>query len=343
MPVYNGQRFLEEAIESVLAQTYQHFELLIADDASTDDSVQIAQRYAQRDSRIMLWRNPTNKGLFANYNECFARASGPLIKPFAQDDVWHEEIVQRLAAVFTEHPSVSLAAVKRLWLTDSGEETPLDFEVSDTGVMNGSLCAKTCLLKRANLVGEPSAVMFPRQLAAGGFDTMYYHLGDLDLWLRLLQYGDYFYVHDPLCFFRRHEGGATTRNIKQLLFALDQLKLADQHATLIANDEAGIDELKINTTTDVARFVSQLFESGEITVDDVTANSPDSRQSKQFQKLAFYALLAVTQMERKWQPQVEAKDAHIRGLEQSLDAIHASKRWQLAGMFAPLAHERKVK
>ena len=86
LPVYNGERFLREAIESVLAQTYEDYELLISDDLSQDSSLEIAHSYAKRDTRIIVSSNPKNLGLFANYNACQKLASGKYIKPFAQDD-----------------------------------------------------------------------------------------------------------------------------------------------------------------------------------------------------------------------------------------------------------------
>lgn len=73
LPVYNGAKYLRQAIESVLAQTYGDFELLVSDDGSSDDSVAIAQEYAAKDERVIAWTNERNLGLFENYNLCIER------------------------------------------------------------------------------------------------------------------------------------------------------------------------------------------------------------------------------------------------------------------------------
>src|SRR5579883_1951770 len=87
LPVFNGEKFLLEAIGSVLEQTYSNFELVIIDDCSTDASVEIIESFARMDERIRFYRNTSRLGLFANYNECMLKADGEYIKPFAQDDV----------------------------------------------------------------------------------------------------------------------------------------------------------------------------------------------------------------------------------------------------------------
>ena len=79
LPVYNGETFIGEAIESVLAQTFDDYELLISDDGSEDSSLEIAHGYAKRDKRISAWKNPRNLGLFANYNACMNQARGKFI------------------------------------------------------------------------------------------------------------------------------------------------------------------------------------------------------------------------------------------------------------------------
>ena len=113
LPVYNGESYLKDAIESALGQSFGDFELLIGDDCSTDRSEEIAQSYAQKDSRIVYWRNATNKGLFGNYNECMNRAVGEFIKPYAQDDMFEPTMLQEMLAAFKKHPDVTLIACAR--------------------------------------------------------------------------------------------------------------------------------------------------------------------------------------------------------------------------------------
>jgi len=86
MPVYNGETYLEVAISSVLAQSFDDLELIICDNASTDRTAEICQDYAARDRRIRYFRNPQNLGAAPNYNLAFSHARGRYFKWLAHDD-----------------------------------------------------------------------------------------------------------------------------------------------------------------------------------------------------------------------------------------------------------------
>ena len=87
MPVFNGQRFLAEAIESILTQTFRDFELVISDNASTDATADIVESYASQDDRIRYYRNKTNQGAARNYNQAFGLSRGKYFKWAAHDDL----------------------------------------------------------------------------------------------------------------------------------------------------------------------------------------------------------------------------------------------------------------
>lgn len=87
LPVYNGEKFLKEAINSILSQTYEDFELIISDNASTDQTQAICEDYAKKDGRIRYERQPVNRGAAANYNRTFEMAHGELFKWAAHDDL----------------------------------------------------------------------------------------------------------------------------------------------------------------------------------------------------------------------------------------------------------------
>jgi len=86
LPVYNGERFLGRAIDTLLAQTYRDFELIIVDNASSDGTEDICRAYAQRDRRIHYWRNARNLGAMGNFRRVFELARGELFKWAAHDD-----------------------------------------------------------------------------------------------------------------------------------------------------------------------------------------------------------------------------------------------------------------
>ena len=86
IPVYNGARFIRQALDHLLAQTYTHLELVICDNASTDDTGAICQAYAARDARVRYYRNPTNVGLINNFRLAVARSTGTYFTWDAADD-----------------------------------------------------------------------------------------------------------------------------------------------------------------------------------------------------------------------------------------------------------------
>lgn len=90
VPAYNAQRYLAATLDSVLAQTYPHFEVLVVDDGSSDATPVIAESYAQRDVRVRWWRQE-NAGVGAARNAAIAQAAGRYIAPIDADDLWHPE------------------------------------------------------------------------------------------------------------------------------------------------------------------------------------------------------------------------------------------------------------
>src|SRR5688500_16896371 len=113
LPIRNGARYLGAAIESVLAQTEQDFELLIADDSSTDGSVDLVEAFAQSDSRIILTRHSEPLVLFGNYNFCIRQAHGKYIKLFGQDDLLDPHCLSTQVALLEQHSDVQLVSSVR--------------------------------------------------------------------------------------------------------------------------------------------------------------------------------------------------------------------------------------
>ena len=92
LPVYNGENYLAEAIDSILGQTFTDFELIISDNASTDRTEEICRRYAAEDDRIRYFRHDRNRGASPNYNFTVEKARGEYFKWAAHDDVLHATV-----------------------------------------------------------------------------------------------------------------------------------------------------------------------------------------------------------------------------------------------------------
>jgi len=120
LPVFNGERFLREALDSVLAQTYSNFELIISDNASTDRTQEICQAYAARDRRVRYHRSPENFGLAWNFNRVFELSTAPYFKWVAHDDVCAPEYVERCVGVLDRMSSVVLCYARAVLIDEHG-------------------------------------------------------------------------------------------------------------------------------------------------------------------------------------------------------------------------------
>ena len=112
LPVFNGEKYLKEALDSILAQKYQDFELIISDNASTDHTQQICLDYVTKDSRIRYYRNKQNLGAPRNFNKVFKLSSGEYFKWAAYDDVIAPEYIQKCVSVLNNDPSIVLCHSK---------------------------------------------------------------------------------------------------------------------------------------------------------------------------------------------------------------------------------------
>jgi glycosyltransferase involved in cell wall biosynthesis len=109
LPVYNGERFLGQAIQSLLAQDFADFELFISDNASIDGTEAICRHYAASDGRITYRRNPVNLGPTANFNRAFESVSGEYFMWAAADDYWEPDYLSSCHRLLRESPRVVLA------------------------------------------------------------------------------------------------------------------------------------------------------------------------------------------------------------------------------------------
>ena len=109
LPVFNGERYLAEAIDSVLAQTFDDFELIISDNASTDRTEEIARLYAEKDARIRYVRNVENLGGGYNYNQTIHLSSGEYFKLMPHDDVLRPRFLERCVEMLDADPPVVLS------------------------------------------------------------------------------------------------------------------------------------------------------------------------------------------------------------------------------------------
>ncbi len=120
LPVFNGEDYLEEALESVLSQTFEDFELIITDNASTDRTEAICRRFAAADPRVRYYRNQTNLGAARNYNILVDLAQGEFFKWIAHDDLNAPTTLEKCVAMLDAHQEAIMAYPKTILIDEYG-------------------------------------------------------------------------------------------------------------------------------------------------------------------------------------------------------------------------------
>src|SRR5215471_12615570 len=195
MPVYNGERFVRPAIESILAQSFSDFEFLIVDDGSTDGTAGIVRGYG--DSRIRLERFERNQGLSAALNFGIAHAAAPIIARQDADDRSHRERLAVQTALLKDQPDLVLAG---------SQARAIDEDSRVSGAVERPL--EDLSIRWYALFDNPfihSAVVFRRDAvqACGSFDARFDPFSqDYAMWWRLLQHGRVANLHDQLVDYR---------------------------------------------------------------------------------------------------------------------------------------------
>jgi glycosyltransferase involved in cell wall biosynthesis len=215
VPVYNGERFLAECLDSILAQDWPAFEVLVSDDASTDSSAAIIEDYARRDARVRWWRNGSNLGMGENWNAAVRAARGEYLKFVLQDDtLLSPAAVRRLVEVMEQDPQISLAVTASQRIDDRSRRIRIRNCFGDSAVMDGRKVILRCLKQDLNCIGEPSLALFRKGTAERGFDSSLFQIIDLDMWFHLLERGKLAFIAEPLCAFREHPAQQTKVNEK---------------------------------------------------------------------------------------------------------------------------------
>ena len=175
IPTYNRGWVLREAIDSVLAQDYKNYELIVVDDGSTDDTRKILAAYG----RDIIVLRQTNKGVSAARNRGIAQARGHLVAFLDSDDTWLPRKLSRQIDFFNLHPDAIINQTEEIWIRNNVRVNPKDRHRKPSGmIFDRSL--ELCLV-------SPSAVMIKRTLfdAVGVFDENLPACEDYDLWLRI--------------------------------------------------------------------------------------------------------------------------------------------------------------
>ena len=207
IPVYNGSEYIAEAIDSVLAQTYENFNLLICDNCSTDNTEEIVHQF--KDPRITYVRNTKNLGLVGNANRCLELADGKYVYILHHDDIMLPDNLALKVRILDEHPKVGLVHSDVLFMDQDGK--PLDltkFDAKKDYIEDGIKVFLRYIMDMP--VGASffiGAVLARRNcyLKLGGFNPILPNTNDSDMWMRILLFYDVACVGKPLVKYRLHD------------------------------------------------------------------------------------------------------------------------------------------
>ncbi|MDA0658586.1 MAG: glycosyltransferase [Planctomycetota bacterium] len=205
MPVFDGERFLAQAIESVLDQRYRHLQLVISDNASQDSTEAICKKYLALDSRISYLRQPRNLGVVRNSNEVFRAAQGKYFRWASYDDYTTLDHLEQCVDVLESHSEAVATFSHTVWIegTRESERSENLHVTSDDPVARFSSCLAE--MSKCNL---PYGLIRTKTLQATRLFGDYIG-SDIDLMLELSLYGSFIEIPEPLFFRRLHDEAAS--------------------------------------------------------------------------------------------------------------------------------------
>jgi len=218
MPSFNHEEFISEAIESVLGQDFDDFELIIVDDASTDSSKQIIQQYAAEDSRIRAIFHETNGGFSKTMNDGIETAKGEFVANLDSDDVWMTDKLSKQLKVLEQNPDLIIWAEGEV-VDEKGRLSGQTFSErwgTTSAKKSGDLWQE---LLRTNCIFNSSVLYKKQNLGDARYDEEVSYLDDYKLWLEMARQRHFHYIAEPLAKYRIHSdnwlGGSGPETLKR--------------------------------------------------------------------------------------------------------------------------------
>jgi len=197
---YNRASLLDGTIDSILSQTMADFELIIADDASSDRTQEVCQRWAKSDSRICYQRRPENLGMPQNLNLGILASTGKYVAILHDDDVYCPDLLRDWKTCLDEHPNAAFVFNAYRTLNMQGQTRAVSRETLPR-CSPGSVLLESIFFKRWRFDSPVWGTVMMRRSAfdhAGSFDQRYGYWADVDMWMRLAEDFDVCYIDEPL-------------------------------------------------------------------------------------------------------------------------------------------------
>ncbi len=254
-PVYNGELFIKECIDSVLEQSYSNWEYIILDNCSTDHTPAIIQEYAKADTRITIYRNDSLLPIMDNWNSALRKISLQSVycKVIHADDRLFPDCLSLMVNIAEQKPAIGLVGAYAQW----GDKIACDGLPENIRIFPGHEICRRTLLRQIYPFLSPSALMIRSSLVR---EREHFYPGpnleaDVDILFELLKDCDFGFVPQILSFIRRHEGSATAKLAQPMNTLLSQrLKLLKKHGPAFLGEK----ELELQITAYLQKYYQYL-------------------------------------------------------------------------------------
>ena len=231
VPNYNHAKYLDERIQSILNQTYQNFELIILDDYSSDNSIEVINKYKSNPHLIDVIVNEENSGkVFSQWQKGINIAKGEFVWIAESDDKCKPDLLEKLVSEFIEDSNLVLSFSRTVMFDDKGYEsisygaiTHTNIERMSGGVFISKYMVEGCYVTNASsaLFKKSAAVSIDRQYAD------YKGAGDRLFWIEIAECGNVAIINEPLNYCRRHGDNITSSNQLYGILHLEDKKILD--------------------------------------------------------------------------------------------------------------------
>lgn len=232
LPTYNGERYLEESLNSILLQTYKNFEVIISDDSSKDNTVQICNKFKEQAPFPVYIYSHKPQGIGANWNHCIEKANGTWIKLLFQDDIMEPDCIEKMLSSALKYHLDCIICKRKIidsysnkitsgdWYDNyydlqkpAGIPTNLFFILSKKNI-NKFIYARYSI---DNIIGEPCTSLFSIKLfrKTGPYNNKLAQLLDYEYWIRVLKHFEIGIMPEKLISFRVHEMQTSNINSKK--------------------------------------------------------------------------------------------------------------------------------
>ncbi len=224
IPVYNGEQYIKNTLDSVLAQSYRNIEIIVIDNCSTDHTCEIVASYD--DGRITLIQNKENLGMVGNFNECLRHTDHPYLQILCADDYLEPECIAKKVAALENNPTCAIASSAASIANSEGKTVFVRHGFKGDRVIPGREMLEKSFCSH-NLFGEPTNNLIRTSCIekAGRFSEKLYYAVDWEYWMRLCTAGDVCYLDEPLARFYLRKTSESSKLLKQSGKILDDDKV----------------------------------------------------------------------------------------------------------------------